>query len=147
MNAREKFELGDRVRMTAARAARHTAGYSSHGVVTGFSRNHPHCVRVRRDGRRYVDTVNGDFWEIDPDPPAGASQTSATSGRVTTARADRAAEALVRMLWLYPNYRVDSRGPSGLILDALNEIAPDVAKEIREGAEPRAIVQRRWPEP
>jgi hypothetical protein len=61
-------------------------------------------------------------------------------------RCDRAAEALVRALRLYDGYTVGSRGPSGCIIDALEAIAPDVAREIRDGAEPSEIYARRWSE-
>lgn len=37
------------------------------------------------------------------------------------------AEALVRALYLYPHCRVDSRGPSGIIVDVLRMIAPKIA--------------------
>lgn len=41
--------------------------------------------------------------------------------------------ALVKCFYLYPNYRVDSRGPSGLILDVLQKTSPRVAQRIRAG--------------
>lgn len=40
---------------------------------------------------------------------------------------------LVACLYLYPNYRVDSRGPYGLILDAIEDLDPEVAKRLKEG--------------
>jgi len=58
---------------------------------------------------------------------------------------DQAAHALIRMMWLYPNYRVDSRGPTGCILDALKRIAPDVAAEL-ENEDAADVCMRRWPE-
>lgn len=42
---------------------------------------------------------------------------------------DRAAERLVSAMYLYPNYRVDSRGPRGCIADALEIISPEVLAE------------------
>jgi len=39
---------------------------------------------------------------------------------------------LVTCLWLYPNYRVDSRGPYGLILDAIEDLNPKIAKRLKE---------------
>jgi len=44
-----------------------------------------------------------------------------------------AAQDLLECLWLYPNYRVDSRGPYGLILDAIEKLDPETAKKLREG--------------
>lgn len=58
---------------------------------------------------------------------------------------DRAAEHLVFALHIYPGYRVDSRGPTGCIMDALEAIAPEIAAEIREhGAD--EVYRRRWSE-
>jgi len=51
-----------------------------------------------------------------------------------------AAQDLLRCLWLYPNYRVDSRGPYGLILDAIEKLDPEVAKKLREGEDPGDFV-------
>jgi len=42
------------------------------------------------------------------------------------------AEKLVRCVYLYGGYDVNSRGPQGCILDALEAIAPDIAKQVRE---------------
>ena len=47
----------------------------------------------------------------------------------------RAAAKLVRCLWsmwLCDGYRIDPCGPSGLVLDALDEVAPGVAERARE---------------
>lgn len=53
------------------------------------------------------------------------------------------AEKLVRCMYLYGGYSVSSRGPSGCILDALDAIAPDIAKQIREdGAD--AVYAKHW---
>lgn len=41
--------------------------------------------------------------------------------------------ALIKCFYLYPNYRVDSRGPSGLILSVLDRTSPQMAKRIRDG--------------
>ena len=60
--------------------------------------------------------------------------------------ASRLAELLVRMLWLYPNYRVDSRGPAGCIVDALEIVAPDIAAQLKDGVSVRDIYQPRWGE-
>ncbi len=56
-----------------------------------------------------------------------------------------AAEALVRALWLYPHYRLDSRGPLGCIVDALKEIAPDVAAELGEH-DASDVYAKHWPD-
>jgi len=58
---------------------------------------------------------------------------------------DEAAERLVFALHIYPNYRVDSRGPAGCIMRALEAIAPAVAAELREhGAD--EVYARHWTE-
>jgi hypothetical protein len=41
-----------------------------------------------------------------------------------------AVEALVRCLYLYGGYTVNSRGPAGCIIDALRIIAPEIADDI-----------------
>lgn len=51
-----------------------------------------------------------------------------------------AAERLLTLLYLYPNYRVDSRGPSGLVVDALDVLAPDLADRLREGEAPQDLL-------
>ena len=58
---------------------------------------------------------------------------------------DRIAECLVRIFYLYNGHRVDSRGPSGCIVDALNIVAPGVMDEIRESSAHEVYV-RRWSE-
>lgn len=63
----------------------------------------------------------------------------------TVEQDDEAAHALVSMMWLYPNYRVDSRGPIGKIMDALRRIAPDVYAEL-ENEDAADVCMRRWPE-
>lgn len=57
---------------------------------------------------------------------------------------DKAAEALVRAMYLYPNYRVDSRGPRGCIEDALAIIAFDVLAEARDCGDWGEVYTRRW---
>lgn len=52
-----------------------------------------------------------------------------------------AAKALVTALYLYPHYRVDSRGPRGCILDALAVIAPDVCSRLRDGEDPESVME------
>ena len=44
---------------------------------------------------------------------------------------DSAVKSLVTALYLYPNYRVDSRGPYGLVLDAIQAIDPGAAATLR----------------
>ncbi|MGN6109362.1 MAG: hypothetical protein ACTHU0_29915 [Kofleriaceae bacterium] len=53
--------------------------------------------------------------------------------RAATPDLDRAAEALVFALYIYGGYRLNSRGPIGCILKALDVIAPPIAAELREG--------------
>jgi hypothetical protein len=45
-------------------------------------------------------------------------------------------------MWLYPNYRVDARGPSGCIMDALAAIAPKIHRRLAAGEEPRDVYKR-----
>lgn len=40
---------------------------------------------------------------------------------------------LLRMMWLYPNYRVDSRGPSGCLMEAIELLDPPTAERLRNG--------------
>lgn len=54
---------------------------------------------------------------------------------------DRAAERLVFALHIY----LDSRGPLGCIMDALEAIAPEVAAEVREH-DAGEVYGRRWSE-
>lgn len=58
---------------------------------------------------------------------------------------DRAAERLVFALQIYGGYIINSRGPLGCIMDALDAIAPEVAEEIREH-EADEVYERRWGE-
>lgn len=48
-------------------------------------------------------------------------------------RCERVAERLVFAMWIHAAYRIDSRGPSGCLMDALDIVAPDVAAAFREG--------------
>jgi len=130
MTAREKFKIGDRVRLNAAGLAHHTALGSktpTTGRVTGFARS-VDSVRILRDGRLTSLLLRADWWDVD-------------EPRATPL--DRAARKLITALYLYPGHRVDSRGPAGCIVDALEEIAPEVAAELREG-DAREVYQRRW---
>lgn len=60
---------------------------------------------------------------------------------------DRAAERLLIALYLYPHYRVDSRGPLGCIMDALEIICPEAHKALNahEGDASHALCEL-WPE-
>ncbi len=101
---------------------------ASRGRVVGYGRTRTH-LRVKRDGRRHAISTHPDHWE----PVAPTT-------RIDT---DKAAERLVFALHIYPGYRVDSRGPTGCIMDALDAIAPEVAAEVREGSA-CAVHDRRW---
>lgn len=70
MTAREKFKIGDRVRMNALGLKRRAA--SGHGRcpttgrVTGYAHvDHPHGVAVLRDGRKTAIVVHADWWDVD----------------------------------------------------------------------------------
>ncbi len=132
VTAREKFKVGDRVRLNAKGLAIRAAGGTRSpqtGRVTGFAHDdYPRLVAILPDKRKTASCFDADLWEVvGPD-------------------LDRAAEALVRAFHLYPHYQVDARGPAGCIMDALDEIAPDIAAEIRTGVEAGEIHKRRWPE-
>lgn len=59
---------------------------------------------------------------------------------------DRAAERLVFALHIYGGYTINSRGPLGCIMDALDAIAPEVAAEIRESDDADEVYESRWGE-
>lgn len=58
-------------------------------------------------------------------------------------QATDAAERLVRCLYLYGGYNVNSRGPIGCIMDALAIIAPDVHDDITK-TDATAVYRLRW---
>lgn len=107
------------------------------------------CRRRSNYRHKWVYSMDGRVWTVDRPPcqlPA-ASTTPRATGFGRRPDLDRASRALVTAFYLYNGYTVGSRGPSGCILTALDEIAPDVAKEIREGdVEVSDIYQRRWGE-
>lgn len=45
---------------------------------------------------------------------------------------DEIVEKLVFCFHIYPNYRVDSRGPAGLLMDIIEDLRPDIAQVIRD---------------
>jgi len=47
-----------------------------------------------------------------------------------TESASIAVQELVTALYLYPNYRVDSRGPRGCLLRAIRELDPQIHQEL-----------------
>lgn len=67
MTAREKFQIGDRVRMSAEGLRRHRGSRApTTGKVVGFCRGTAeYGVRVLRDGRKTVVTVHAPWWEVD----------------------------------------------------------------------------------
>lgn len=84
------------------------------------------------------------------DPRRLAADIRALTKRVAKLEGQRerttdAAEALVRCLYLYGGYTVNSRGPAGCIIDALKIVAPDVADDVeKNGAD--AVYRLRWSE-
>lgn len=56
---------------------------------------------------------------------------------------DAAVEQLVLAMRLYPNYRLDSRGPCGCIASAIEKLAPDVLAEVRD-SDWRVVHEKRW---
>lgn len=47
-----------------------------------------------------------------------------------------AVQKLLFAMRIYPGYPVESRGPSGCILAAIEALEPEVAKQIQDGADP-----------
>lgn len=47
----------------------------------------------------------------------------------------QAVQKLLTAMRLYPGYKVESRGPSGCILAAIEQLEPETAAKIREGAD------------
>lgn len=64
-------------------------------------------------------------------------------GAPAAAMLDRAAERLVFALHIYRGYKVDSRGPAGCIMEALDRIAPGISASIRKIGED-ATYEVRW---
>lgn len=54
----------------------------------------------------------------------------------------RAVQHLLKCLYLYSGHRVDSRGASSLILDAIRELDADTAERLVEGVEPVELLRR-----
>jgi hypothetical protein len=63
--AKEKFRVGQRVRMTLDRVLRFPRSPET-GVVIGFG-HQPDVVRVRRGGLKVVSAYHMDLWEKDRD--------------------------------------------------------------------------------
>jgi hypothetical protein len=70
-----------------------------------------------------ISNVSGEIVEKPPAP------------KTDRERQDAAVKKLLLCLDLYSNYRVDSRGPQGLLHDAIRELRPDVAKHLRDKAD------------
>ncbi len=47
-------------------------------------------------------------------------------------QASLAAQKILHAMWLYPNYRLDSRGNLGFMMDAIELLRPDIALAIRQ---------------
>jgi hypothetical protein len=45
---------------------------------------------------------------------------------------ERACQRILRMNYLYPNYRLCSRGPQGMLVDTLKELWPELAAAVEE---------------
>lgn len=58
----------------------------------------------------------------------------------------RAAEKVVKAIYLYGNYRVDSRGPYGMLVDALKDLHPQAAEAVMDGTDLREVIDRFFPE-
>jgi hypothetical protein len=60
--ARETFELGQRVRLTAHGVASCPRRWDALGTVVGFG-HQPYLVTILRDGRKTRESYHMDFWE------------------------------------------------------------------------------------
>ncbi len=58
-----------------------------------------------------------------------------------------AARHLLHAMYLYRGYHIESRGPSGLILRALEILVPDIHKELEEGDDWDEVYKRHFKEP
>lgn len=65
--ARNKFEVGDCVRLTAEGEEQQIAKQGNIGMVVGFNRNHPELVRIRVGDNISCDNYHMDFWEVKHD--------------------------------------------------------------------------------
>lgn len=82
----------------------------------------------------------GAGWIPAGDGQLGCIDCNGTGKRPAQDAVREAAERLIRLLYLYPNYRVDSRGAMGLVIDALAVLAPDLAERLREGETPETLL-------
>jgi len=62
LTAREKFTIGQRVKLSAEGLQRLAGADPVYGEVIGFARRVPHVVRVVKDGNRTASAYHMDFW-------------------------------------------------------------------------------------
>ena len=63
MTARDKFTIGQRVKLSSAGLAIFgVTGRSIYGEVVGFGRTALHVVRVVKDGNRAASAYHMDYW-------------------------------------------------------------------------------------
>jgi len=67
MNARERFKVGGRVRLTL-KGTYQLRLWTRTSTVRGFTKR-PNEVRVQADGNRTVGVFHESYWEADPIPP------------------------------------------------------------------------------
>lgn len=87
-----------------------------------------------------VETVRGQLRAIQT-ILAGAGEPQASAARVEHDR-DYVAEKLMLAFHLYGGYKVNSRGPSGLLLDAIGRVRPDVSAALRESGDAGDVYER-----
>ncbi len=101
-------------------------------------------VNARESGARVFGVRPGKrqwlWFVVDPEGEYHGTEAAAQDAR------NRAAERLVFALRIYPNYRVDSRGPLGCIYDALEVLAPDVVERLRNGEDVGDVHESMWPD-
>lgn len=76
--------------------------------------------------------------------PAGSDPGQVKTAGIRASR--RAAAAALRMLWIYPNYQVGSRGPVGCIHDILRALAPGAKAMLEAGDDPHDVLRACFPE-
>lgn len=57
-----------------------------------------------------------------------------------------AARSLLTILYLYPGYKVDSRGPGGLLMSALATLHPQAHAMLQDMVEAGEVLKTFWPE-
>lgn len=95
---------------------------------------------VKGEGRTDRDALNEVRRKIDLGVPESVVERSKDEIDL-----DSAAKKLVFALYIYGGYPINSRGPSGCILDALEVIAPHIRADLSNGLDPAQVHELHWP--